>query len=545
MNLRILKAPAVAAALLFLAAAACTDPTVQPKSTVTENNVFNDPAAYQALLARVYSGLAVSGQVGPAGNADIQGIDEGFSQYLRLYWECQELPTDEAVIGWNDIGLPEMNTMTWTSSSRMVVAMYYRIGVQVVMANDFLRQTTAAALAGRGNVSPALKTQIQQWRGEARFLRALSYWHAIDLFGGIPLATENDPIGGAAPKQVSRDSLYRFVVAELNAAKDSLPTWGAANLGRATQTAAHMLLAELYLNAGVYTGTANYTGALTEAAAVIATPGLTLDPSWRHVFMADNRTSPEIIFPIESDGVNTQTWGGVTFLTHASCGGNMSASTFGIDYCWGGTRLKLQARQLYGAGDTRASFIYDSAAALAAHDTNSAGVSNVSNSASVIGNFQKGAAAPKFLNKTSGGASGSNPTFVDTWFPLFRLGEAYLIYAEANLQGGGGSPATALGYVNALRERAYGCAGPCVAGDITGAQLTLPFVLAERGRELLWEAHRRSDLVRYSEFTGNTYTWQWKGGDPVGISTDAHLNLYPLPSTELVTNPNLTQNPGY
>jgi hypothetical protein len=526
MNLRTLKLPAVGAALLFLAAAACTDPTVQPKSTVTESNVFNDPSAYQSLLARVYSGLAVSGQVGPAGNADIQGIDEGFSQYLRLYWECQELPTDEAVIGWNDIGLPEMNTMTWTSSSRMVVAMYYRIGVQAVMANDFLRQTTAAALASRGNVSPALKAQIQQWRAEARFLRALSYAHAVDLFGGIPLVTENDPIGGAAPKQVTRDSLYRFVVADLNLAKDSLPTWGAANLGRATQAAAHMLLAELYLNAGVYTGTPNYTGALTEAAAVIATPGLTLDPNWRHLFQADNRTSSEIIFPIESDGVNTQTWGGVTFLAHASCGGSMSAGTYGIDYCWGGTRLKLQAFRNYSAGDNRAAFFY---------------ANGQTDTVFAIGNFNNGIAAPKFVNVKSVGGAGSNPTFVDTWFPMFRLGEAYLIYAEANLRGGGGSAATALGYVNALRERAYGG----VAGDITAGQLDLPFVLAERGRELLWEAHRRTDLVRYASFTGGTYLWQWKGGQINGVATDAHLNLYPLPATELVTNPNLTQNPGY
>src|SRR6184192_1354621 len=268
MNLRRGKAPAVLAALLLLAAASCTDLTVEPQSTVTESNIFNDPSSYLAFLAREYAGLAVSGQRGPAGLPDISGIDEGFSQYLRLYWETQELPTDEAVIAWNDIGLPEMNTQTWTSQSRMVVAMYYRIYFQDGMANEFLRQTTDDKLTARG-VGSALRTQIQQYRAEARFLRAISYWHGIDLFGNIPLVTEKDAIGTTAPKQSTRVDIYNYVVTELNAIKTQLPAPGAATYGRATGPAADMLLAELYLNDSVYTGTANWAGALTEAQAVI------------------------------------------------------------------------------------------------------------------------------------------------------------------------------------------------------------------------------------------------------------------------------------
>src|SRR5437867_6028878 len=195
MNLSRPNAPVVAAALLLLAAAGCTDLTVEPKSTVTESNIFNDRNSYQAFLARLYAGLAVSGQQGPAGLPDISGIDEGFSQYLRLYWETEELPTDEAVIAWNDVGLPEMNTQTWTSQSRMVVAMYYRIYFQAVFANEFLRQTTDAKLTARQQNDSTLRTNIRFYRAEARFLRALSYWHGIDLFGDIPLATESDTIG--------------------------------------------------------------------------------------------------------------------------------------------------------------------------------------------------------------------------------------------------------------------------------------------------------------------------------------------------------------
>ena len=95
--------------------------------------------------------------------------------------------------------------------------------------------------------------------------------------------------------------------------------------------------------------------------------------------------------------------------------------------------------------------------------------------------------------------------------------------------------------MNALRERAYGG----TSGDITDAQLTLPFILAERGRELLWEAHRRTDLIRFGEFTGGNYLWAWKGGTQAGTATDSFRDLYPIPESELVANPNLKQNPGY
>src|SRR5690242_4360250 len=179
LKVRIGPALGIAVALLLQGVVACTDPTVAPKSSVSDANFFSDTSSYTAFLAKIYAGLALSGQQGPAGEPDILGIDEGFSQYLRLYWEAEELPTDEAVIAWNDIGLPEMNTQTWTSSSRMVVAMYYRIFFQATLANEFLRQTTDQLLTSRG-VSSALRGQIKQYRAEARFLRALSYWHGID-----------------------------------------------------------------------------------------------------------------------------------------------------------------------------------------------------------------------------------------------------------------------------------------------------------------------------------------------------------------------------
>src|SRR5436853_3735278 len=242
------KAVSVAAALLCVAGTGCTDPTVAPKSSVTRANVFNDPNSYRAFLAKIYGGLIVTGQRGPDGNPDIGLINEGFGEYLRLYWYLQEMPTDEAVIGWNDPGLRDLNRGTWGASNEMVNAMYYRVFYQVMLVNEFLRQSTDAKLAERNQTDPTLKTNVHFYRAEARFLRALSYWHGIDLFGNIPLVTEADPLGATPPKQSTRADIYAYVVNELNDIMSQLPPKGASTYGRATADAAHMLLAKLNLN---------------------------------------------------------------------------------------------------------------------------------------------------------------------------------------------------------------------------------------------------------------------------------------------------------
>jgi hypothetical protein len=516
---------ALIAATLILGAAGCTDTTELPTSTITDTNYFNDPSSYRAFLAKIYAGLAVSGQQGPDGNADIQGINEGFSQYLRLYWEAEELPTDEAVIAWGDVGLPELNTQLWASNNTFVVSMYYRIAFQVSLANEFLRQTTDAKLAER-NVSPTLKAEIQTFRAEARFLRALSYWHGIDLFGSIPLVTEADAIGATPPPQSTRQAIYDFIVSDLTAAQADLPAaTGRGTYGRATKEAASALLAHVYLNAAVYTGTAHDAEALAAAQAAIAGP-FSLDPNFQHIFLADNNTSPEIIFPIIQDGKTTETWGGGTFLVHAACGGQlMNPAAYGVNGCWAGLRIRPETYNRFAADDPRRAFFFT--------DGQTVDVTSITE-------FTKGIAAPKFQNITSTGTAGSDATHVDTDFPLFRLGDMYLIAAEALLRTGG-DRAQALAYVNALRERAYGN----TSADITDPELTLQFILDERGRELLWEAHRRTDLIRFGLFTGGGYVWQWKGGAPAGTSTESFRDLYPLPASELSANPNLTQNPGY
>lgn len=531
MNTKTFKTMLVAAAVM-VGAAGCTDLVVEPESTVTGANIFKSESSYRQFLAKLYAGLAVTGQEGPHGAGDIQRIpDEGFSNYLRLHWVLNQIPTDEAVIGWGDAGLPELNRVTWGSSNQWLGGMYSRVYFQVALVNEFLRETTDEKLESR-NVSTAVRNEVQTYRAEARFLRAFSYWHGIDLFGDIPLVDENFSIGATPPEQAARADVYQFIVDELNAIRGSLPAAGAQEYGRADQGAVDMLLAKVYLNAEVYTGTGAYAQALAAAESVINSGAYSLDDDFREIFLADNHTSPEMIFVVPQDGENTRTWGGTTFLAHATTGGNMTAADYGLDFTWWGIRALPELSMLFNggtlpSGDARADDIFFT-------DGQDMTVGD-------IGNWFDGYAAPKFQNVTSTGATGSNLTHPDTDFPVFRLADAYLMYAEAQLRGGGGSAATALNYVNALRQRAYGDN----SGDITAGELDLDFILDERARELYFEGHRRTDLVRFGMFSGSAYIWSWKGGVAGGQANEDFRDLYPLPASELLANPNLTQNTGY
>jgi hypothetical protein len=298
--------------------------------------------------------------------------------------------------------------------------------------------------------------------------------------------------------------------------------------GRADKAAAWALLARLYLNAAVYTGTPKYTQAVTYSNKVITQGGYTLLADYRKIMRADNNIgNTEAIFTINYDGLKTQNWGGTTFLTHASIGGSMPAAQYGVDGGWGGLRSTKNLPNLFpdvtGTLDQRAQF-YTSGQNLDIND---------------IGAFTDGYAVTKFKNIKADGTAGSNLTWMDIDFPLFRLGEQYLIYAEAVLRGGaGGSLATATSYINVLRTRA-------VAASVAQADLSLPFILDERGRELYWEGHRRTDLIRFGKFTDASYLWPFKGGLKAGKGVESWRNVYPIPSDDLVSNPNLTQNPNY
>lgn len=505
--------------ILAMTASACVDDlNTSPldDDVTTSATVYDTPENYKSVLAKLYAGFATTGQQGPAGNPDIQGIDEGFSSYLRQMWVAQVISTDEAVVGWNDPGLPDFNYQTWGASNDFVFGMYSRIYYQLALANEFIRNA-------KGNENP----EIQGYLAEARFLRALSYWHALDLYGGgVPFVTEETEVGASLPNPTSAGELFDFIESELLAVVDAMPAAGQAEYGRADRAAAWTVLAKLYLNAEVYTGQAHYTEAANMANMVIESGAYTLDPDYGALFRADNHTADGVIFAIPFDGVNTTTYGGTTFIAHAQVGGNMNAAEFGLDGGWSGHRVTPQFVEKFDMdNDSRAMFF-----------TNGQNLE-----VEEIPNFNDGYALTKWKNVTSTGQPGSDLTFVDIDFPMFRLADVYLTYAEAVLRGGEGSTAQAVDLVNQLRERAYGDA----SGNITIAELTLNFILDERARELYWEGQRRTDLVRYELFTGSNYTWAWKGNEQEGAGTESFRNVYPIPASDLNANPNLTQNPGY
>ena len=520
-------------ATLFLTSCV-NDLDVEPidPNITTSTDVFSNPASYKQALAKIYASYAIGGQTGGGGgNPDIAGIDENFGNYLRQLWGLQELSTDEAIIAWDDATIKNFHWHTWAANDVFIAALYSRIFYTISIANEFIRNTEG-------------KTgDLAVMNAEARFLRAFSYYHAIDMFGSVPFVTEKDAPGAFLPEQISRADLFKYIESEL---KDIETKLGEPRFeyGRADQAADWMLLAKLYLNAKVYTGTERNTDALTYINKVINNGGYSLD-KYARVFQADNNNSPEIIFPITFDGTNTQQYGGMTFILHASNGGGMPLN--GIDGGWGGIRTiktftegvfnTLQSDfdadpQYLSIPDKRGMFYFN------AGDDWLWDISNV-------GTFIQGIGVTKFKNVSiidgdTLDAPNAHPTFASTDFPVFRLADAYLIYAEAVVRGGaGGDMATALTYVNALRERAYGDN----SGDVS--TLDLDFLLDERARELYWEAQRRTDLIRFGKFTGGDYVWEWKGNVEEGTATAAYRDLYPIPSNDINANPNLVQNPGY
>lgn len=531
--LRTIKTLFVAFTLVLFAHSCESDLDLHPEDNrLTADAAFKEPGAYKAFLAKLYAGLSVSGQQGPAGDADLSGLDEGFSNYLRLYWSMQELPTDEAVIGWNDGTIKDLHAQTWTSGNEFIRTMYSRIFYQVALTNEFLRQTSDAKLEAR-DTDTALRADIENYRAEARFMRALTYWHALDLFGNVPFVTEEDPIGAFLPEQIHRQDLFAFIESELLAIENEITGARQNDYGRADQAAVWMLLSKLYLNAEVYIDSPRYAEVVTYTSKIIEAGYNIANNPYYQLFLADNDTNgtqSEVIFPITFDGLNTQSFGGMTFLIHAAVGGSMVPADYGINGGWAGLRTTSKLVEQFpgeaNSADKRALFYTDG---------QTKEITNISN-------FTNGYAVEKFRNVDVNGVAGSDPTgdIPDTDFPMFRLADAYLMYAEAVVRGGGGSAASAVTYINQLRTRAYGN----TSGNINQSGLTLDFILAERSRELFWEAHRRTDLIRFGQFSDQGL-WPWKGNVPQGTTTESFRDLMPLPATDLGINTNLKQNQGY
>lgn len=509
----------IAFALLFAFVSCEDDLNTKPLSENldTADKVLTDADSYKQLLAKCYAGLVLGGQSGVDDDQDISSINGSFSSYLRLLWNHQELPTDEAICAWNDGNLRDLHDQDWDNSNEFVTAMYYRIALQIAYCNNLIKLTEG-------------QSEYKAFSDEARVLRALSYYHMLDMFGRGPFVTEKDNVGSFFfPEMATQQELFDYIELELTTIESDLADPMTNEYGRAEKGLAWAILAKMYLNAEVYIGTPKYTEAITYSNKII-NGGYSIEPDYANLFLADNhlRTN-EIIFPISSDGNSSQTWGGMTFLLHSTVGGDMPASESGIDGGWGGNRTTESFVNLFPdvTGTDKRGMFYTEGQELEIAD---------------IFNFRDGYALRKFKNITSTGEVGSNLSFPDTDFPLYRLGDFYLVYAESVVRGGaGGNMGTAVDYINELRERAYGDA----TANIVEADLTLDFILDERGRELYWECHRRTDLVRFGKLTDGSYTWPWKGAVADGKATDAKYNVFPIPSSDINANPNLSNITGY
>lgn len=535
---------AAGASMLFTACIGDLDTLPLNPSDSTSETVYGaDESGYIAGLTKLYFNF-VSNET-----TDLQVSDAGASELVRAFWTVQEETSDACKCAWeNDAWVRAMNTNTWSDADNdATYAVYVRTLQGIAYTNEYLRQTASDRLSDRG-VSSELAAKIQGFRAEARFLRAYFYWMALDVFGDVPFTTENSPFGGGVnPKQASRKDVFDYCISELTAlAADNSPMPAArSNYPRADKGAVLGLLARMYLNAEVYTGTPMWQEA-KDACEDIFTMGYSLCPEYTDLFRGDNGENPEalneVLFGISYDAEQTQSYGGTSYLTLAAIAATDVSSTQminGVNNGWGGIRVPYEyvekyfnvrnadySAGTYDVNDKRGRMFYIK------------GRSESMDGALYV--FLNGWSCLKFNNiphnmdQDSYLATAASKAYSDIDFPMIRLGEIYLIYAEACMNLGQAN--TALPKVQDLAAR---------AGVTAPTSITQEWLIEERARELMWEGHRRTDLIRYGKFTSSSFLWTYKGGSFSGQGFDDHMKIFAIPASELASNPELHQNPGY
>lgn len=535
---------AAGASMLFTACIGDLDTLpLNPSDSTSETVYGTDESGYVAGLTKLYF-CFVSNET-----TDLQVSDGGASELTRAFWTVQEVTSDACKCAWeNDAWVRAMNTNTWSDADNdATYAVYVRTLQGIAYANEYLRQTASDRLSDRG-VSSELAAKIQGFRAEARFLRAYFYWMALDVFGEVPFTTENSPFGGGVnPKQASRKDVFDYCITELTelAADDSAMPAARSNYPRADKGAVLGLLARMCLNAEVYTGTPMWQEA-KDACERIFTMGYSLCPNYADLFRGDNGENPdvlnEVIFGVAYDAEQTQSYGGTSYLTLASIAATDVSSTQminGVNNGWGGIRVPYEYVEkyfnvrnadyttgTYDVNDKRGEMFYIKGRSESMEDA--------------LYVFLNGWSCLKFNNiphdmdNDSFLATAASKAYADIDFPMIRLGEIYLIYAEACMNLGQAN--TALPKLQELGSR---------AGVQAPTSITTDFLLEERARELMWEGHRRTDLIRYGKFTSSSFLWTYKGGSFSGQGFDDYMKIFAIPASELAANPELHQNPGY
>lgn len=541
------------------------------KNQLVAETVYSTANGYKGVIAKCYASLIQTGQEGgDGGDGDVGGIDEGYSGYTRALFYLQVAAADEFIIhAGSSQDSRHLVYVNWNASSSIIKYPYYRLYMAINYCNEFIRECTEDKMKSRG-VYDELKSEYQYYLAEARFIRAYCYSMICDLYGAGPFIDETMVVG-ALPHQKERVELYNYAVNELLDLLPGLKEPKTNQYGRIDKAAAWFLLARIYLNAEVYVGKDEYANAYKYAKMVIDSQAYPLAGDYRHIFLADNNTCPEIIWPMVQDADNAQSSAGTNFYLKALMNGNMDrfVKTGVGTRGWGSGRVTTQLVDLFEQGDQtfdvndgwgnnkkdkRAQFFSGATVNLKGEpDVVKHSKETWTEGKDFQGTFTVGYASIKWRNVTKDGAElvegGTKYSSVD--YPMFRTSDAYLMAAEAILRGGGGTKPEALNYVNEIRDRAYmsGVYGNDASGRISEGELTLDFILDERGRELHTELIRRTDLIRFGKFAKN-HNWDWKGSDGkagnyIGKDVDAKYNLFPIPQEEFTVNPYLTQNPLY
>lgn len=490
--------------------------------TFTYRVSTEQPFVQDAAFAKLYATLGLTGDQQPVGMPDITGIDESQTSFIKQIWILNELTTDEAICTWMDPGIMDLNFNSWSPATIQFQGMYARLNFNINLCNQFLNHTA-------GNTDAISVKQ----RAEVHFLHALNHYYLLDMFGNVPFRAD---VSYDLPLPVLRADLYSRIVSELLAAEPDMYDPRQAPYYRADKAAAWLLLARLYLNAGVYTGTPNYAEAARYAKKVIDS-AYQLNQSYEQLFMADNdgsatNTAPkEIILPIACDGITSKSFFNSLFLIASTHLNDMPA--WGSREAWAGNRARATlVNKFLPNGIPQLADLTD--LRVAAHDNRAMFyASDRTVDITTPTNFRQGLTVFKFTNIRSDGGPSHDAQFTDTDVPLLRVAEAYLTYIESQFRLGQAD--LALPYMNALRLRSH-------ATNLSS--LSYEAIIDEWSREFYFEGRRRTDLIRFGMYSYN-YNWDWKGGAPGGQVFGAFNNLFPIPQSEINANPNLSQNPGY
>lgn len=500
----------------------------------TSEDAYATPENYLAGLAKIYYNFV--------NMEDLAVEDGGASELIRAFWTLQEVSADACKCAWaNDSWVNDINNNSWSDADNAATyAVYARTLHGITYANEFLRQSTDSKLSNRG-IGGEDVAKIHSYRSEARFLRAYYYWMAMDTFGNVPFVTEDSPFGAFSPIQKPRQEVFDYIESELLALTQpeaNMPS-ARSNYPRADIGAVWGLLARLYLNAEVYTGTPRWDKAKMACEQVFKL-GYGLCDNYSDLFRGDNGQNPdarkELIFTIDYNNDHTQSFGGTSFLAFASIAASDPTKLMGIDNGWGGIRVPYEYVEKYfnisdpdyetgsyTCNDARGKLFY---------------IKGRQEEMTDISIFSQGWSLFKYNNlphdKTADNFTPKGSSNID--FPCIRLGEIYLIYAEAVLHTGSGNDATAVNYLNNLRKRAG-------TGSIN--KYDQDYLIDERARELMWEGHRRTDLIRWKKFTSGSFLWKYKGGSYDGQDFPDYKEIFAIPSSEMGANTELKQNPGY